>query len=228
MNDPDDGPLFWIAIGKAQCHYKEVTEDVALKAKEGLEYLMNPEISLNKRDAESLCKKLFSDEYRQPPKARRKIPPKKYCTWAVGDVYAMPMRGPEAKEAYLDDTFLLIRVFAYEKIGNTEYPSVLQMIWLDEKLPTSDADINKSGYLVINEYGGWRKKKPVFDVYLKFDSKKEFEQFNANLIYVGNFPDALLPEVDVSELYAFFECPDEILHGACYAFHNHGIEYLNV
>lgn len=227
VNDPDDGPLFWIAIGKAQCHYKEVTEDVAIKAKEGLDHLMATDINLSQRDADILCKKLFSDEFRQPPKVRKNIPPKKYCSWNVGDVYAMPMRGPEAKAAYLDDTYLLIRVSHYKTIQGKEYPSVFQMIWLDEEMPITVEKLNKSGYLVLHNYGSLLSKQPVFEEYLWFRSKNEFQQFSEKLTYVGNFPDAPRPRT-CNDMCCYFVWPEEIVKNACYAFHNNGIEYLNV
>lgn len=227
VNDPDDGPLFWIAIGKAQCHYKEVTDDVAVKAKEALDYLVTSDINLSRRDADLLCKKLFSDECRQLPKARKSSPPKKYCSWNVGDVYAMPMRGQEAKSAFLDDTYLLIRVNCYKIIQNTEYPSIFQMIWLDEEMPATVEELNKSGYLVLHNYGSLLSKQPVFEEYLWFQSKKEFRQFSENLTYVGNFPDAPRPGASNAKC-CYFVWPEEILKNACDAFHNNGIEYLNV
>ena len=37
LYDPDQNAFFWVAIGKAQSKYKEVTGDAAEKAKAGLE-----------------------------------------------------------------------------------------------------------------------------------------------------------------------------------------------
>ena len=225
INDPDDGAVFWVAVGEAQCRYREVTEDVAQKAKAGLDYLMQPDISLSKTVAKTLCAKLFSPEYRQAPKERKPAPINNYCTWAVGDVYAFPMRSKEAKDAYLDDTTLLIRVKEFDTVGKKIYPVIYKILWLDDALPSTTEELNRGGYLVNHLYA---RKDQVFDLVLCINSKKQFEALSSRLTYAGNFPDALNPPKPkaLGEFCLFFEDPDELERRACFAFHQYGIEYF--
>ncbi len=227
LYDPDQNAFFWVAIGKAQCKYKEVTGDAAEKAKAGLEYLMTS-FSLSKYDVNALCEKLFSDTYRDSPRPVRKRREKKFFDWQIGDVYAHRMRSAEAKEAYLDDCTLLFYVADIQKFDSHVYPIIYELLWLDDELPKTIDEINKCGFLVVSTYGlNFRNKKPVYTAILKINSEQEFSELSQNAVYIGNFTGVVTPIAPGSEIYSRFIAVCEIERKACCAFHSLGIEYLS-
>lgn len=227
LYDPDQNAFFWVAIGKAQSKYKEVTGDAAEKAKAGLEYLAES-FSLSKYDADALCAKLFSDTYRDIPRAARKRRETKFFDWQIGDVYAYKMRSAEAKAAYLDDCTLLLHVSDIRKFDRHVYPIICELLWLDGTLPKTIDEINKCGFLVVGTYGlDFWDKKPVYTAILKIDSKQDFSELSQNTVYIGNFMGIATPVAPDSEIYSRFIAVHDIERKACYAFHNLGIEYLS-
>ena len=227
LYDPDQNAFFWVAIGKAQCKYKEVTGDAAEKAKAGLEYLMTS-FSLSKYDVNALCEKLFSDTYRDSPRPVRKRREKKFFDWQIGDVYAHRMRSAEAKEAYLDDCTLLFYVADIQKFDSHVYPIIYELLWLDDELPKTIDEINKCGFLVVSTYGlNFWDKKPVYTAILKIDSMQDVSELSQHTVYIGNFAGIAAPSAPGAEIYSRFITVHDIEYKACYAFHNLGIEYLS-
>ena len=191
LYDPDQNAFFWVAIGKAQSKYKEVTGDAAEKAKAGLEYLAES-FSLSKYDADALCAKLFSDTYRDIPRAARKRRETKFFDWQIGDVYAYKMRSAEAKAAYLDDCTLLLHVSDIRKFDRHVYPIICELLWLDGTLPKTIDEINKCGFLVVGTYGlNFWDKKPVYTAILKLIPSRIFRSCPKTL-YTSEISRALL------------------------------------
>lgn len=223
--DADDGALFFLGIAAAQAARHERLAEVARRVEKSLETLAA--LGLAGEDIAEI--RDFLQNPPPKPAGRRERKPVKPYDWQVGDVFAIPMDSPEAREAHLDDTTLLLRVIGFsEPLRGLCYPYLYRMIWLEPKLPETVEDLNRAGYLCSRVDKPWEPKRPPeHRVWLTAGNREEFLNEIGKLSFVGNFADARDPEDD--PMSHPIETPARIARlqqDACYAFHSYGIDYF--
>ena len=224
MGDAEEEPLFWLALADSQWNFGVLLPAVKEKAlywidrcRERLhDQTVDGEEKAWKNTLDALQKKLFSP---LPPVKKIRKGRRFICPWKVGDVFAWKLESDMAKERGLCGRYFLI-----QKVDEgTWYPShivpiVYVKITKDANLPTNVEEYDQLEYVQIGfskyEERFWpidmrrpqediaEKSKidyqvdeygflPQYRITLIHTSKKAIPE---NLIYVGNFANAVRPQ----------------------------------
>ena len=190
----DDGRLFWIGLAEGQCHYQELTSEVAEEALSALLVLEQYDWHLSMKDIQKRRKQY--SQAPMPEKSRIRKSTKFRCKWKIGDTFAYQLRGDEVAECGLAGKSLLL-----QKVDEMEFtegkilPVVMLSICPSDALPTNPEEYKQYPLLMLENR---RSISPHFFEYraeLIVGSTRTLNKYE--LEYVGNFLDANIPENDV-------------------------------
>lgn len=134
LSDPDEGPVFWLALAATQWRCGRLEPRVLDKALEviatgaGLSrWRENPPL-LKKRQA--VLAKLEA-ELRSPPPAEKRIPKRfrDHCDWAIGEVIAYRLRSGK---------WTLFRTIRLDSDKGGSYPICELLDWIGDEIPPRD------------------------------------------------------------------------------------------
>ncbi len=159
VGDIDDEPIFWFALADIQWNYGRLLDNVKEQSLKHIanganleRWEENPKLyEKRKKVLEELKEKLNTS---QPPEKKVKGYGKPYkCEWAIGDVFAYPLKSEEAKEAGFEGQYLIII-----KVGETKWypehviPVVKFKVTKNGKVPETIDEINKLEYVQTGIY----------------------------------------------------------------------------
>ncbi|WP_052335625.1 hypothetical protein [Faecalispora jeddahensis] len=156
IDDPDDSPIFWLALADTQWNVGRLLPEVKKQAITWLDKgsdlkrweTENPEQApIRKKELEELRQKLNSQ---QPPEKKISQYRLYKCEWKIGDVFAYKLESDLAKERGLLGCHLLV-----QKVDeNTWHPGhIIPIVYVkitkDDQLPTCAEDFENLEYVQI-------------------------------------------------------------------------------
>ena len=195
IQDADDAPQFWLALADTQWDMGRLQKNVKAAA---LRYLNDPATAMRWQEEcpahyrkylavqESLKKKLLSE---QPPEKKVSQYRLYHCSWAIGDVYAYPLKSDQAASLGLSDAYVLI-----EKAAERDWhpghivPIVYMKICSGQSLPQSSLEYRQlpyqqTGFIKYeNRYLPIDGSRPAEDIAEK--SQREYQTDEAGLLPV--------------------------------------------
>ena len=194
LGDPDDEPVYWLVLGDLQMKLGALSEEVRSQAlaiiQENIDLQRWSECS--KKDIEKRKQVLAKLEAKllSPPKKRPAAKRKPYCfRWAIGDVFALPIRCELSQTLNLQGKYFLFHFVEFHRIG---FATCRAKITKDSSLPANEEEFNELEYVML--FPGRRVPIPglvtadLLDIITK--SQKELPQ---DLTYVGNFQNVIPP-----------------------------------
>ncbi len=225
MGDPDEEPLFWLALADTQWNFGVLLPVVKKKA---LYWINKDSCTFNCKKAETSTdiqrKKVLDDLQAkllspQPP-VKKPIKKRVYiCQWKLGDVFAYQLESNLANEKGLYGRYFLI-----QKVDETTWhpghivPIVYVKITHDAKLPSNIEEYNQLEYVQTSftkyeeRFFPIDMRRPQEDIAEKAKINYQVDEYGflpeyratllntskkvipTNLIYVGNFANAVRPQ----------------------------------
>jgi len=141
LGDPDEGPVFWLALAATQWKCGRLEPRVLEKALDAIaggaglqRWKDNPKL-LKKRQA-VLAK--FEEQLRSPPPSEKRIPKRfrDHCDWEIGEVIGYRLRS---------GTWALFRVIRLKTDKGGTYPTCELLDWIGDEIPTREQLANLRG-----------------------------------------------------------------------------------
>ena len=190
----DDAHLFWIGLAEGQCHYQELTAEVADEALAALAVLEQYDWHLSMKDIQKR-REMYS-QAPMPEKAKIRKSTKFRCKWNIGDTFAYQLKGAEVAECGLEGMSLLLRkVDEMEFHDGRIYPVVMLSVCPSNRLPVNTEEYNQYPLLMLENRRSMEPRYFEFRAELLVGSTRTLNQYD--LKYVGNFADGQMPEDEV-------------------------------
>ncbi len=206
LNDPEDGPLFWLALADTQWEYGRLTPEVQEKALALLEKGVDQE-RWREAGEEQLqawnetCKKLEEKLCSPQPRAKRIVPYRFYrCPWSIGDVFAYRFTSEYSKEKGFYGQYV-----AFVKVGEDTWwpghtiPTVALFKRIEKDLPQLE-ELPSFGLMEVGFFPSVFQKRPdtkrEYLMELIIESAKQIP--HDNLTYLGRINREDIPQVAFS------------------------------
>ncbi len=201
----DDGLLFWIGLADGQYYRKELSQEVADKATAAINVFLDLGVSLAPGDLHRRIKK-----YKEAPMSEKKVGkprPKFRCPWAIGDVYAYPLSGPDAEKEGIAGKYALLRkVDEHEGWDGRSFAVVTVTLWDTLPLPTTAEEFSREPLMVFRKGGRMftPRDHAEYRAELLVSTLKQLR--TAPFEYLGNFSNTPMPNNEI-----IFSFPGETL-----------------
>lgn len=190
LADSDEGPVVRIAFALALCKKRELTKAVLEDALRAAEQLKLAEPGDPVLPALDQAVRYISDPGRLGDSASYKKRLSYTPDWKVGDTFSHKLSGYMSKYAHIFGWYVLIRkVGEYKDHQNHVNQLAYVTICPPEKLPETAEALRSLGFLRMmpGEGNRWDYLAQIY-----FKNRKDEEAFN--LSYIGNFPEAGMPD----------------------------------
>ena len=191
----DDGLQFWVGLADGQYANRELTAEIAGKAREALDAMEQTDWEITPGDL-----RRRREHYRLAPMPEKKMGkprPKFRCQWQIGDTFAYRLTGSYAEQSGTAGAYILLRKANELDGGNGKiFPTVYLSLWEKEELPRTLEEyrtaplmrLDNGRFAIPREYYEYRAVVII-------DSKKQLESMP--LTYLGNFHGADGPDDEV-------------------------------
>ena len=121
-----------------------------------------------------------------------------FLAWRTGDVYALPLKSSAAEALGLKGEWIILqKIDEYKKDASTPYagPIVRLKLSTNARPPQNTEEFDQLSYLHLNDPTSSATDSSVYRLLISMQSKKEVPE---ELIYLGNFATAHIPENDTT------------------------------
>ena len=191
----DDAHLFWIGLAEGQCHYQELTAEVADKALAALAVLEQYDWHLSMKDIQKR-REMYS-QAPMPEKTKIRKSTKFRCKWKIGDTFAYQLKGAEVAECGLEGMSLLLRKVDELPFSDGRIlPVVMLSVCPSNTLPSCSDEYNNYPILKL-ENGRLGSSKDTYEYRAELIIGSTKSLNGLNLQYLGNFIDSMMPDDEV-------------------------------
>lgn len=186
----DDALLFWVGLCDGQYSVKEITLEVANKAKDALQKIAANDWGITQGDI--VRRIAHCQQAPQPEKKFGKPRTKFRCSWEVGDTFAYKI--PEYTEGeQKNNSYILLRKVSEIEFGDGAlYPVVTLSFWNRDQFPKSENEFNSVPLLRLNR-NRFLLPKGFYEYRAALIISNSKKLTNMPLIYLGRFLDAPSP-----------------------------------